>query len=154
MSCTTRCYWKICSWNIDYLHLHRIPHQLRTMGLSFLLIFEASSFSSRPRWQGWRSPKWSVPLVRLVICWKNLQGMVMFACGMELWNVKDMDQGGNMELLIWRFFADIRTGIASNIHPGSRRPNKEWFFLYYRCNELTKSYYHGAKYRRWTSRHI
>lgn len=29
--------------------------------------------SNRPRWQGWRFPKWSVPLVRLVICWKNLK---------------------------------------------------------------------------------
>ena len=29
------------------------------------------------------------------------------------------------------FFADIRAEIVSNIHPGSRRPNNEWLFLYY-----------------------
>ena len=134
MSCTTRCYWKICSWNIDYLHLHRIPHQLRTMGLSFLLVFEASSFSSRPRWQGWRFPKWSVPLVRLVICWKNLKGMVMFACGMELWNVKDIDQGGSMELLIWRFFLLILgLGLLQTYALEVEDQNKNGYFLYYRC---------------------
>ena len=123
MSCTTlRYYSNNCTWNLDCLNLHRIPHQLQAMRLSFLYVLciqccvyakllKPQTVSSRPRWQGWRFPKWSVPLVRLVKGWWCL------AAG---WR-SEMSKWISEE--VWRcwseeFFADtiIGAGIASNIY--------------------------------------
>lgn len=153
MSCTTRCYWKICSWNIDYLHLHRIPHQLRTMGLSFLLIFEASNFpvAQDDKVEGPRSDQclwfdWSYA-GRISKGWWCLPAGWSFEMSKtwireEIWSCWSED-----------FLQILGLGLLQTYTLEVEDQTKNGYFCIIDA-KLTKSYYHGAKYRRWTSRHI